>query len=95
MDINTKEQLDAHIEFTHIQQIEKVENKLNKMRYLPASLFFIVLGFLFYIDFDVTNNLNGVVILLATMIGVSGQTSVQRTELLKELFELKYGQATR
>lgn len=91
MDIKTKEQLDAHVEYNHLQQIEKIENKLKRAAYLPAILFFIVLLFMFYIGFDVANNLNGVVILLVTMMAIVGQTNVQRVDLLKTLFELKYG----
>lgn len=91
MKISTKEQLDAHVEYSHLKNIEKVEKKLNRTRFLPAVLFLIGLLYFFYIGFDVASHLNVIVLLLMTMVAAVGQNNIQRVALLKELFELKYG----
>jgi len=88
MDIQSKDELNAQVEFNKLDQINKIENKLRKLSFLPIYFFAFLL--LAYFGLDLGNNLNSAIIILIVAIGVVGQSSVQRTDLLKELFELKY-----
>jgi hypothetical protein len=88
MDIKSKDELNAQVEFNKLDQINKIESKLHKLSFLP--LYFFAFLLLAYFGLDLGNNLNSAIIILIVAIGVVGQSSVQRTDLLKELFELKY-----
>jgi hypothetical protein len=88
MEIKSKEQLDAKVEFDKIDQIQKIESKLHKLSFIP--LYFFAFLLLAYFGLDLGNNLSSAVIILIVAIGVVGQSSVQRTDLLKQLFDLKY-----
>ena len=88
MEIKSKEELDAQVEFNKLDQIKKIESKLHKLSFIP--LYFFAFLMLAYFGLDLGNNLSSAVIILIVAIGVVGQSSVQRTDLLKELFELKY-----
>jgi hypothetical protein len=88
MEIKSKEELDAKVEFNKIDQIQKIESKLHKLSFIP--LYFFALLLLAYFGLDLGNKLSSAVIFLIIAIGVVGQSNVQRTDLLKKLFELKY-----
>ena len=89
MEIKSKEELDAKVEFNKIAQIQKIENKLHKLSFIP--LYFFACLLLAYFGLNLGNNLSSAVIVLIIAIGIVGQSNVQRTDLLKELFDLKYG----
>ena len=82
MDINSKEELDAQVEFNKIERIKNIESKIHRLGFIPFSYFAFLL--LAYFGLDLGNNLSSAVIIII------GQSNVQRTDLLKELFELKY-----
>ncbi|MDO6508446.1 hypothetical protein Q4506_15390 [Colwellia sp. 4_MG-2023] len=88
MEINSKAELDAKVEFNKIDQIQKIESKLHRLSFIP--LYFFAFLLLAYFGLDLANDLSGAVIILIISIGIVGQSNVQRTNLLKELFELKY-----
>jgi len=87
MEIKSKEELNAQVEFNKLDQIKKIESKLHKLSFIP--LYFFAFLMLAYFGLDLGNNLSSAVIILIVAIGVVGQSSVQRTNLLKDLFELK------
>ena len=89
MDINSKEGLHAQVEFNKIAKIEKIETKIHRLSYIPFAYFAFL--FLAYFGLDLGNNLSSAVFLMIISIGIIGQSNVQRTDLLKELFEVKYG----
>jgi hypothetical protein len=88
MDINSKEELDAQVEFNKIERIKNIESKIHRLGFIPFSYFAFLL--LAYFGLDLGNNLSSAVIIIIISIGIIGQSNVQRTDLLKELFELKY-----
>ena len=88
MEIKSQEELDAKVEFNKIDRIQKIESKLHRLSFIPLYFFaFLLLG---YFGLDLANDLSGAVIMLIIAIAIVGQSNVQRTDLLKELFELKY-----
>ena len=89
MEIKSEEELNAKVEFNKIDQIQKIENKLHRLSFIP--LYFFAFLLLAYFGLDLGNKLSSAVLILIIAIGVVGQSSVQRTDLLKELFDLKYG----
>jgi hypothetical protein len=88
MDIKLEEELDAKVEFNKIDQIQKIEYKIHRLSFIPIYFFAFLL--LAYFGLDLGNELSSAVLLLTIAIGVVGQSNVQRTNLLKELFEIKY-----
>jgi hypothetical protein len=88
MDIKSKGELNAQVEFNKLDRINKIESKLHKLSFIP--LYFFAFLLLAYFGLDLGSNLNSAIIILIVAIGAIGQSSVQRTDLLKELFELKY-----
>jgi hypothetical protein len=88
MDINSKEELDAQVELNKINRIKNIESKLHRLSFIP--LFYFVFLLLAYFGLDLGNNLSSAVIIIIISLGIIGQSNVQRTDLLKELFELKY-----
>jgi len=89
MEIKSEEELDAKVEFNKIDHIQKIESKLHRLSFIP--LYFFAFLLLAYFGLDLGNKLSSAVIILIVAIGVVGQSNVQRVDLLKELFELKYG----
>ena len=88
MEIKLKEELDSKVEFNKIDQIQKIESKLHRLSFIP--LYFFAFLLLAYFGLDLGNKLSSAVLILTITIGIVGQSNVQRTDLLKELFELKY-----
>jgi|TARA_R110001583_G_scaffold188672_1_gene351015 hypothetical protein len=88
MEIKSEEELGAKVEFNKIDQIKKVESKLHRLSFIP--LYFFAFLLLAYFGLDLGNKLSSAVLFLIIAIGVVGQSNVQRTDLLKKLFELKY-----
>ncbi len=88
MAINSKEELDARVEFNKISRIKNIETKFYRLGFILFFYFAFLL--LAYFGLDLANNLSSAVIILIISIGIMGQSNVQRTDLLKELLELKY-----
>ena len=88
MKIKSKEELNAQVEFNKLAQIQKIESKIHKLSFIP--LYFFALLLLAYFGLDLGNKLSSAVLILIISIGIVSQSNVQRTNLLKELFELKY-----
>ena len=89
MDIQSKEDLDAQIIFNKLNQINKIENKLRNINFIP--LYFFALLTLSYFSFNWSANPSNAIPMICVAIYVIGQSNVHRTNLLKKLFELKYG----
>ena len=92
MEVGSREELFALTEYKKIEEIQKLEKNLNKLQYTPVLMAFILLGtafFLIWIGVDVLSPIHFIPV--ATAIGVVGFANVERTNLLKRLFELKYG----
>ena len=92
MEVGSKEELFALVEYKKIEQIQKLEKQLNQLQYTPvlmAFMLFVTVYFLIWIGVDVLSPIH--LISVAIAIGVVGFANVESTNLLKRLFELKYG----
>jgi uncharacterized membrane protein len=92
MEVGSKEELFALAEYKKTEQIQKLEKKLNQLQYIPLLMAFSLLVTVFFligIGVDVLSPIH--LISVAAVIGAVGSTNVARTDLLKQLFELKYG----
>ncbi len=88
MEIKSENELDAKVEFNKINKIQKIERKLHRLSFTP--LYFFVFFSLTYFGLDLDKDLSMSLFTLFVAIGFVGQSNVKRTDLLKELFELKY-----
>ena len=91
MNFNSVEEVEAYSRLQIEKEIDKIEAKINKLRYMPQMavsaivLYLIGMHYIGYAsEYWITIMFIGLVIM------ATDQTSVKRTELLKELFELKY-----
>lgn len=92
MEVGSKEELFAHNEYKKIEKIQKLEKRLNQLQYMPLLVAFILIGtifFLIWIGVDVLSPIHLYSVAIAII--VMGGANVERTNLLKCLFELKYG----
>ena len=76
------------MEFNKLKQIEKIENKLHKLSFIP--LYFFAFLMLAYFGLDLKNDVSSAILILIVAIGIVGQSNVERANLLKALFEIKY-----
>ena len=93
MDINSTEDVNAFIEYKKLAKIDRIEKKLERLYFFPllVTVTLIVWG-LWNVWLDNhTLSINSV-FFIAIAIGAVGNANVQRTDLLKQLFELKYGE---
>lgn len=92
MELNSIEDVNALNEYQKIKQVERIEKKLQRLSYVPA--FFGVALFLLAFLHTWLGILWTPMHLLpiAIAIGSVGYSNVQRTDLLKQLFKLKYGE---
>jgi len=92
MELNSIEDVKALTEYQKIEQIQKIEKKIKKLSYIPATSCTALIAYSFFSFYSgntewVPSNF----MLIAVFIGSVGHSNVQRTDLLKQLFELKYG----
>jgi hypothetical protein len=92
MELNSIEDVNALNEYQKIKQVERIEKKLHRLSFVPA-FFGTALGLLALLDTWLGASwtaMHGLPIAIA--IGSVGYSNVQRTDLLKQLFKLKYGE---
>jgi uncharacterized membrane-anchored protein len=92
MELKNLADVDASIALKNIERISSIERKMDKLCYMPAIVFACILVssvFMYFVD--QLHNRFGVIFMLGAAILAVGQASMQKTEYLKQLFELKYG----
>jgi hypothetical protein len=92
MEINSLDDVNALSEYHKIENIEKIEKKIKQLKYTPITSIAVLFAFASWCIFSGNNTWSPTYFsLIAITIGSVGYSNVQRTDLLKELFELKYG----
>jgi cytochrome b561 len=92
MELNSIEDVKALTEYQKIEQIERIEKKIHRLSHIPTYLCLVLMIYGGWAMWSEEHTLLPVsIILIATTITSVGQSNVQRTDLLKKLFELKYG----
>lgn len=92
MELNSIEDVNALNEYQKIKQIESIEKKLYRLTHVPA--FFgaaLVLLALIHTWLEILWTPMHL-LPIAIAIGSVGYSNVQRTDLLKQFFKLKYGE---
>jgi len=92
MDLNSIDDIKAFTEIQKIEKINRIEKKIRQRGYFPliASLMFFIYAF-----WIASTNIQGLspidLFVIAIFISVLAQNNIEHSNLLKELFELKYG----
>ena len=91
MELNSIEDVKALTEYQKIEQIESIEKKIHKLSYAPVACCSVLILWAFWATWvgSVWSPMN--IVLVAISIASVGYSNVQRTDFLKQLFELKYG----
>jgi len=92
MELNSVDDVKALTEYQKTDQIQRIEKKIHKLSFVPISLCAILIIWA-YLEmwFGQATWSPMYIMLIAITIGSVGYSNVQRTDLLKKLFELKYG----
>lgn len=87
------ENIDAKLKLHNINKIQELESKYSKAYYIPGIAFLLVTACIFTTNF-IGSPLNNtfIALLLAANIFVTGNASIQRTEYLKQILDLKESQ---
>ncbi|MCC5825302.1 hypothetical protein [Alkalimonas sp.] len=92
MEINSIDDVNALNEYQKVKQIERIEKKIHRLSFVPAST---CAGLIMWFFLSTWLNASWTpmnLLLIAIAIGSVGHSNVQRTDLLKQLFKLKYGE---
>jgi hypothetical protein len=91
MEVKFKEEPDTKIEIQNFDEITKIEKKMKALGYMPIHAFIVgMLMSLITIYYD-NPPFSIIISSLTASIALTSIANVQRTNLLKKLFELKYG----
>ncbi len=90
MDFNSVEEVEAYSALRIENKIDKIEKKLNKLRYIPTIPVVAMALYIAGMDF-IGHTLEHwiTIILIGVLIILADQASAKRTDLLNELFDLK------
>ena len=93
MKLNTTQDVKAFTVYQKIERIRQIETKLNSLSKVPVYSGIILVAYCFIAYFSGQTVLSPInLILFAIAIWHVGHANVQRTDLLQELFKLKYDQ---
>ena len=92
MELNSIEDVKALTEYQKLDQIQRIEKKIHRLSFMPAIGGAMFLLYSFWLVWSGVNSLSPMhLIVVVSFIASIGHSNVQRTDLLKQLFELKYG----
>jgi len=91
MEVKSKEEQDIKIEIQKSDEIAKIEKKMKSLGYMPIHVFICGTLMALITMYYESTNISIVISFLAGAIVITSIASTQRTDLLKKLFELKYG----
>lgn len=92
MELNSIEDVSALNEYQKVKQIERIENKLRRLSFVPAFFCAVMLLYVFVFTWFEAPWTIMHLLPIAIAIGSVGYSNVQRTDLLGQLFKLKYGE---
>lgn len=90
MELNTVEDVNALTEYQKLEQINAIEAQIKRMSLLPVIVCGILMLWAFWATWSDILWSPMHLVLIAIAIGVVGQSNVKRTDLVRQLFELKY-----
>lgn len=91
MEVHSKEEVDAYLQIQKLDQIQRIEKKMKRLSYEPVWTFGSIIIYAFscvWLEYESTFFS---LIFLAGIIGGVSKVNVERTELLRQLFEIKTG----
>lgn len=92
MELKSVDDVNALTEYKKLEKIESLENKIKRLKYIPVLCGTLLLANVLWLTFSGSQTIeSGVLILFAVFIAIVGHSNVQRSDLLQELFEIKYG----
>ena len=92
MELNSIDDVKALTEYQKIDKIQRIEKKIHKLSFVPISVCAILMCWAFWGAWFGQSTWSPMyIVLIAITVGSVGHSNVQRTDLLKQLFELKYG----
>ena len=92
MELNSIEDVKALNEYKKMEQIQKIEKKFHQLGYVPyMTLGAITVCYIFTVWIDGVSWSNMYFMFIASSMASIGYSNVERTDLLKQLIELKYG----
>ena len=91
MEVNSLEDIKSQSELKKIEQLQRIEKKLHRLSYMPIYAGILIIIYNFWSIWFLNNSLSSIsnVFLVILVLSVCN-SNVQRTDLLKQLFELKY-----
>ena len=93
MELNTREEVTVLMECHKVEKISSIEHKIQQLSIVPLSSFIILMIYAIFEFWLGDKTWSTVSILLtAGLVSGVGYANVRRTNLLKQLFELKYEQ---
>lgn len=93
MELNSVEDVNALTEYQKLSQIQRIEKKLHRLSFMPfigGMMFMAYCFWLVWSDVELISPIQ-LMVVASFIIGI-GQSNALRSDLLTQLFELKYGQ---
>lgn len=91
MESNSIDDLNVLTEYQKLEKIQRIEEKMRKLSFTPLTSCVALIFYSFCLVWGGYNTWSASIIVpIAILIGSVGYSNVQRTDLLKQLFELKY-----
>ncbi|WP_448547646.1 hypothetical protein [Thalassotalea fusca] len=92
MELNSIEDVNALTEYQKVAQIQHIEKKIHRLSFVPEITCAILICWAFWEMWLGQPNWSPVnIFFIASALVTIGHSNVQRTDLLRQLFELKYG----
>ena len=93
MELNSVENINALTEYQKISQIQRIEKKLHRLSFMPFIGGMIFAAYCYWLIWTGVESISPIQLMVVAsfIIGI-GQSNVLRSDLLQQLFELKYGQ---
>lgn len=91
MELNSIEDVNALDEYQKLKQIERIERQLHRLSYIPAIFCAGMIIWIFVFTWLAVSWTAMHLLPIAIAISSVGYSNVKRTDLLKQLFRLKYG----
>jgi len=92
MELNSLDDVNALTEYQKLDKIHRIETKINKLRYVPLYSGASLIIYFLWLSFSGVEVLAPThLILFSVVVASVGYSNVQRSDLLHDLFALKYG----
>ncbi|WP_057833201.1 hypothetical protein [Colwellia sp. TT2012] len=91
MELNSIEDVKALTEYQKIEQIQRIEKKIKMLGFDAITPCMLLAYGIWAMWTDTSTSTPIIIVVFAVMIFSVSRSSVERTKLLRELFDLKYG----